>query len=89
MTFKNADIWSHTYEALLNLRGVTSGECWADVYTSGRFNRVDATVFRTVDCVDYVVVQKTIYLDHDIKEDVEEIEYKIDKVITEVLKNEV
>lgn len=87
MTFENADIWTKTYGGLINLRSITSGECYATIYTSGIFNRVDVTVFRVVDCVEYVILQKTIYLDRDIKEDIEEIENKINKVMTEVLGN--
>jgi len=86
MTHENNQLWTKTYSGLLALKSITSGQCYATIYTSGFFNRVDVTVFRTAeDLIDYVIVMKTLYLDKDIKEDVEEIESKIDKALLEVL----
>lgn len=88
MSYTNAKKWSETYLGLLNLRSITGGAAWATIYTSGMFNRTETTVFRTVDGVDYVVLQKTLYLDKDIDDDIDEIEHKTNKVISEVLGHE-
>ena len=89
MTHENNQLWTKTYSGLLALKGISSGELYAQIWTSTMFDRVELTVYRTCDdLVDYVIIQKVLYLDNDIKEDIEEIETKVNKAITEVLGNE-